>query len=139
MNRVLWHCGLCLGAGSPLSILRFAGLTRREIGGEVRSCALWRCPAGHEHYRLHERIGSSYQPAAGGPLWAGAPIQARLTPVERRELTRAQQEEDAARQRTRERATRAAWTGPPRPVRVESIRIPPVILRPVAGFPLPRT
>src|SRR5438105_4072943 len=99
MNRVVWHCARCLDRGSPVAPLRFAGLARRELGGAVRSCAVWRCAAGHEHYRGHERIGSSSRPDGEGTLQGGAPVRERLERVDSWELTAGQREQEAARER----------------------------------------
>src|SRR3954451_22475812 len=126
MNRVVWHCARCLDQRIPAAPFSYARLARREIGGAVRPCAVWRCPAGHEHFRVHERIGGSFQAAGGGPLWGGGPIRERLERAAPWELTAGQREREAAREKEREQRAREAWTGPPEAVWLAPVEVLPI-------------
>jgi hypothetical protein len=79
MNRVVWLCLTCEEAGTFLSRMHYQGIGRRQVQGADRDCALWRCSAGHEHARVHERIGSTTK-TGSGELWVGTPVRDHLVP-----------------------------------------------------------
>jgi hypothetical protein len=113
MRRALWICLTCEAAGRPGSVLRYAGLGMREIDGAETSCAVWTCPAGHEHARAYRHAGKA------SDSWTGTPVRCE---VQGGRPPRAQPSSEW-------------WSGPPRPIVVPPVRLAPVTIRPVGHPP----